>query len=165
MARKARKGLKDTAKLLGGLGTAYVLSEALGPKVELKDVNQADAALDAEKRAAETKKHLIAEAGMPLVAPQVNVAPKSKARSYEDIKADEILASSRSYGQGPIEAYKRLQKDSEEGTYASPVKQRGSEDFEPAGDLGKYFAKGGVVSASKRADGCAQRGKTRGKMV
>lgn len=25
--------------------------------------------------------------------------------------------------------------------------------------------KGGVVSASKRADGCAQRGKTRGKMV
>lgn len=27
------------------------------------------------------------------------------------------------------------------------------------------FKKGGVVSASKRADGCAQRGKTRGKMV
>ena len=26
-------------------------------------------------------------------------------------------------------------------------------------------AKGGSVSASKRADGCAQRGKTRGKMV
>lgn len=27
------------------------------------------------------------------------------------------------------------------------------------------YRKGGVVSASKRADGCAQRGKTRGKMV
>jgi hypothetical protein len=26
-------------------------------------------------------------------------------------------------------------------------------------------AKGGTVSASRRADGCAQRGKTRGKMV
>lgn len=90
----ARKVLKDTAKLLGGLGTAYLLSEALGPRVELKDVNQEDAARDAEKRAAETKKHLIAEAGMPL--------PKKK---------------------------------------------------------------GGVVSASKRADGMAQRGKTRGKMV
>lgn len=29
----------------------------------------------------------------------------------------------------------------------------------------KAFAKGGSVSASSRADGCAQRGKTRGKMV
>lgn len=32
--------------------------------------------------------------------------------------------------------------------------------------MGKLFAKGGKVgSASKRADGCAIRGKTRGKMV
>ena len=30
---------------------------------------------------------------------------------------------------------------------------------------GKDFAKGGAVSASKRADGCAQRGKTKGRMV
>lgn len=29
----------------------------------------------------------------------------------------------------------------------------------------KKMAKGGSVSASRRADGCAQRGKTRGKMV
>jgi hypothetical protein len=27
------------------------------------------------------------------------------------------------------------------------------------------YAKGGAVSASKRADGCAERGKTKGKMV
>lgn len=90
----ARKVLKDTAKLLGGLGTAYLLSEALGPKVRPEDVDPVDAARDAEKRAAETKKYLIAEEGMPLTK-----------------------------------------------------------------------KKGGVVSASKRADGCAQRGKTRGKMV
>lgn len=34
-------------------------------------------------------------------------------------------------------------------------------------EMGKGFKKGGKVksSASKRADGCAQRGKTRGKMV
>ena len=31
-------------------------------------------------------------------------------------------------------------------------------------DMGKLFAKGGMT-ASSRADGCAQRGKTRGKMV
>ena len=35
------------------------------------------------------------------------------------------------------------------GTYKEPVKK----------------AKGGSVSASRRADGCAQRGKTRGKIV
>lgn len=29
----------------------------------------------------------------------------------------------------------------------------------------KKYAKGGAVSASKRADGCAQRGKTRGKVI
>jgi hypothetical protein len=29
----------------------------------------------------------------------------------------------------------------------------------------KKYAKGGSVSASKRADGCAQRGKTRGKVI
>ena len=33
------------------------------------------------------------------------------------------------------------------------------------GGMVKKYAKGGSVSASKRADGCAQRGKTRGKMV
>jgi UDP-N-acetylenolpyruvoylglucosamine reductase len=33
-------------------------------------------------------------------------------------------------------------------------------------EMGKMFKKGGKVgSASKRADGCAQRGKTRGKFV
>lgn len=31
-------------------------------------------------------------------------------------------------------------------------------------EMGKLFAKGGMT-ASSRADGCAQRGKTRGKMV
>ena len=36
----------------------------------------------------------------------------------------------------------------------------------PVGMRGEGFAKGGkVASASKRADGCAQRGKTRGRMV
>jgi hypothetical protein len=36
----------------------------------------------------------------------------------------------------------------------------------PAASAPKRMAKGGSVgSASKRADGCAQRGKTRGKMV
>lgn len=100
----ARKALKDTAKLLGGLGTAYVLSEALGPRVRPEDVNQADALAD------------------PTTVKMMQDAERKR-------KEDAALA--------------RLQT-------------------EPTTSLRKA---GGVVSASKRADGCAQRGKTRGKMV
>lgn len=91
----ARKVLKDTAKLIGGLGTLYGLSKmSVGDGVRPEGIDPIEAARDAAKRAAETKKFLIAEENMPLTK-----------------------------------------------------------------------KKGGVVSASKRADGCAQRGKTRGKMV
>ena len=42
---------------------------------------------------------------------------------------------------------------------------RGDRDYQYDPEYGgKPFAKGGKVSASKRADGIAQRGKTRGKM-
>lgn len=41
-----------------------------------------------------------------------------------------------------------------------PARAREGEAYQHAG-----YAKGGSVSASRRADGCAQRGKTRGKMV
>jgi hypothetical protein len=76
------------------------------------------------------------------------------------------MAGSRSFGQGPANAYKRLQEASASGEYASPSLNRGeAKDQIPAGDLGQFFKKGGVVSASRRADGIAQRGKTRGKMV
>ena len=37
--------------------------------------------------------------------------------------------------------------------------------FDPSKYKPASMKKGGVVSASKRADGCAQRGKTRGKIV
>ena len=40
---------------------------------------------------------------------------------------------------------------------------RDAKDRKKISDMG--YKKGGSVSASKRADGCAQRGKTRGKMV
>jgi hypothetical protein len=40
-------------------------------------------------------------------------------------------------------------------------KERDRTGFNPS----RLYAAGGSVSASKRADGCAQRGKTRGKMI
>ena len=42
----ANRALKKTAKVLGGLGAAYVLSDMLGPKVRPEDVNEAEALKD-----------------------------------------------------------------------------------------------------------------------
>lgn len=83
----ARKALQDAAKLLGGLGAAYLASGSFRPGVKPEDVNAEDAARDALER---------------------------------------------------------------EQRYART----------------RVLKKGGSVSsASKRADGCAVRGKTRGKIV
>lgn len=175
MARKAIKALKDTTKVLGGLGAAYVLSDMLGPKVTGVDPKVEAAALEARKK--EGEKYLAnkppAPAPASAAAATVDAPLESRVKipinllghSIEEIRNDETMAKGRTYGQLPINAYKRLQKHSEEGRYASPEKERGAEDFVPAGDLGQFLKKGGVVKASRRADGIAQRGKTRGKMV
>lgn len=61
----ANRALKKTAKVLGGLGAAYVLSDALGPKVRPEDVNEADAAADAEK----TRERIERSRAQPAPAP------------------------------------------------------------------------------------------------
>jgi hypothetical protein len=48
---------------------------------------------------------------------------------------------------------------------AEEEKQKAIQLAMAIGDNQKPMKKGGSVSASKRADGCAQRGKTRGKMI
>ena len=42
---------------------------------------------------------------------------------------------------------------------------QGGEGMKKGGKVKKYASGGSVSSASKRADGCAQRGKTKGRMV
>jgi hypothetical protein len=56
--------------------------------------------------------------------------------------------------QMPIEARELMRQKAKDAAYKESEKER---------NLGNMFAKGGMVksSASKRADGCAQRGKTR----
>jgi hypothetical protein len=62
---------------------------------------------------------------------------------------------SRVRGLRPSMAAERLRKDSDKGQFAAPGQ----------GDQGQFYKKGGKVSsASSRADGIAQRGKTRGRM-
>jgi hypothetical protein len=150
MSRK--KKLVNAAKVLGGLGAAYVAHELANPTtIDLGPPLRRD------------------EEPAPVAAPAASSpAPRPAVRNrLQDIREDETMARSRSYGQGPANAYKRLQEASAAGAYASPIYSRGEEkdDQIPAGDLGQFFKKGGVVSASRRADGIAQRGKTRGKMV
>ena len=89
---------------------------------------------------------------------------------YKAIRDDEETARRTDVRGSNIASAIRLSEDSKKGRYANP---------EFGGDLGQFlmtpgrkvrtveqeYKKGGSVSVSKRADGCAQRGKTRGKMV
>ena len=71
-------------------------------------------------------------------------------------KTTNLEVVSLSEKEGMEAARKRLKSDSEKGRYASD---------EAETDKGQFLKKGGKVgSASKRADGIAQRGKTRGMM-
>lgn len=87
---------------------------------------------------------------------------------YKAIREDEEMAKRKDVRGSNMAAEIRLRRDSEEGRYANP---------EFGGDLGQFlmsggnrrrpaeeYKKGGKVSASKRADGCAVRGKTKGKI-
>ena len=71
---------------------------------------------------------------------------------YTDPKTGGQMSKIR--GLGPSMAAERLRKDSDKGRFAMPGQ----------GDQGQFLKKGGMT-ASKRADGIAQRGKTRGRMV
>jgi hypothetical protein len=63
-------------------------------------------------------------------------------------------------GMIPAAIAKSAQRD-----IAEEEKQKAIQLAMAIGDNQKPMKKGGSVSAPKRADGCAQRGKTRGKMI
>lgn len=57
-------------------------------------------------------------------------------------------------------------KDMVQETKDAAAQEAATREYDKAMPSPERFAKGGSVgSASKRADGCAQRGKTRGKMI
>lgn len=61
---------------------------------------------------------------------------------------------------------RELAKGKEERTMKSPIRNISTEEAAWEGEGGRAFKKGGKVSsASRRGDGIAQRGKTRGRMV
>jgi UDP-N-acetylenolpyruvoylglucosamine reductase len=90
------------------------------------------------------------KAKKPVVKPPMPM-PKPKAK-----KAMPMPMPMEEDGPMPDEIADKLQTMKNEKAY---------KNYEDTRSLGSTFKKGGKVgSASKRADGCAQRGKTRGKM-
>lgn len=93
----------------------------------------------------------------------------SPKETYKAIQEDEKMARRTDVRGSNLAAAMRLKQDSDAGRYANP---------EFGGDLGQFlmspgrrvrmveqeYKKGGMT-ASKRADGIAQRGKTRGTIV
>lgn len=82
------------------------------------------------------------------IAGSLGVLPRLAVKEYEDRKQDKMEAE---------EQLRAQEKAAAEQAAAQGMKKGGRV---------KKMAKGGSVgSASKRADGCATRGKTRGRMV
>jgi hypothetical protein len=75
----------------------------------------------------------------------------------KNIYVDPDTGEQRSKVRGlrPSMAAERLRKDSDKGSFANPGQ----------GDLGQFYKKGGKVSTSKRGDGIAKRGKTKGRYI
>lgn len=98
-----------------------------------------------------------------IVAERANPKGESVADRVAKMKADQAAArAAKMPEREPVEDVDqaeamRRKKDEEAYNKASSAMKKG-------GKVKKY-AKGGSVSASKRADGVAQRGKTRGRMV
>jgi hypothetical protein len=80
------------------------------------------------------------------------------------VKNPEVLESGI-LGLGPAAAVKNPDLLRSFGVMGNPVADSLNEDKEKKKKAASGMKKGGSVSASKRADGCARKGKTRGRMV
>jgi hypothetical protein len=89
----------------------------------------------------------------PLTPSEKDYEKKLREDALKEMRDQKMLEESGS-------AYDKARQQSLGAPDKAPVKKR-------AGGMCTGYAKGGSVksSASKRADGCAQRGKTKGRMV
>jgi len=132
----AKKALKKTSKVLGGLGAAYMLTDLLEPKVTADPV----------------------EAAKDVIARNERVQRERVDRPPAPTPAEPPLTS-RVVVPPDLQG-NRVSNEKEWEDYHNRWDLREQANREPA-----IFKKGGKVSASRRGDGIAQRGKTRGKMV
>jgi hypothetical protein len=143
----AKKALKKTSKVLGGLGAAYMLTDLLGPRVKADPV---EAAKDVLARNERVQRERVDRPPAPATPPSAS-APEPSVR----IEPSEPPVMS-------LEEIAKLRAETARGfrERENQIDLREQANREPA-----ILKKGGTVSASRRGDGIAQRGKTRGKMV
>ena len=78
---------------------------------------------------------------------------------------DKVVEKSRNKVELSKDAKRRVKEESDElDRINKSVNTRGDDDYEPTAKM-MGMKKGGKVTASSRGDGCAQRGKTRGRML
>lgn len=146
------------------------------------------AAKPAPKPAAEAPKPVAAkapkpaaEAPKPAPAPAPKAAPARSQDFIDRMSPNNPLRKIRARGMGETlpsgptpedtsAAQSRIvERDRAMRDRSTPVGSAVSNAFKAIRERGSQgtqsYAKGGAVSASRRADGCAQRGKTRGKMI
>ena len=150
----AKKTLGKAAQILGGLGAAYALANTMGGRVRPEDVENSP---EKQRMAAD----FAALSRRPVHQPS---AVELEERAREDARRRAGLP---------------LVTDAEQAQYFSGIKniartESGVPIRTSDGFLGTTYKKGGKVSsaksskgssASKRADGIAQKGKTRGRIV
>lgn len=124
----ARKKLGKAAKVLGGLGAAYIASGHIRPGVQPDEVEPPGEQIRMRKKEAPVEESVAPRAYVPDIAEHY-------------VPGDTSLSRVRI----PLSGLENYKSDA---VYPEDT-----------------FKKGGSVSASRRADGVAQRGKTRGKMV
>jgi len=150
----ARKKLGNISKVLGGLGAAYALSKmAVGEGVRPEDVEGSQAHAAKLAREAARDGASVQTRGGRSAASAAPAEPFKGMFGYQD-------AQGRIRIRSPYENHVPM----EEGSRLHPLP--GFEKYEvPMKKGGKVSSGSKTASASRRGDGIAQRGKTRGRMV
>jgi hypothetical protein len=143
-----KKALKKTSKVLGGLGAAYILSDALGPKVT--GVDPEVEAADREATRKRVEENRVDRPPAPANPPAAS-APEPSVRTEPS--------------EPPVMSLEEIAKLRAETARGLRERENQIDFREQASREPSILKKGGTVSASRRGDGIAQRGKTRGKMV
>ena len=128
------------------------------PKTDTSELRDETGAISKIRRNTETGDLYSTEAPTPKATPKAESKPAAKA----EIKAPKREKVNPTYNAPPkMDAAERVKKEREKSAKKSSSRSESSGISDIVG-----AKKGGLMSsASKRADGCAMRGKTKGRMV
>jgi hypothetical protein len=162
-ANAAEPGTETMAAFMKRTGTKAMRPRATvgGPKIVTKEQMQ-KAGFD------NLRDYLNAQRGLTRRKTDTDIITEGATKLYEERKGpttadlDRIATKQREEDKGPSEATVKRLSD-EDSKRRSQAGEFGS--FKKGGMVKKMKSGGTVSSASKRADGCAVRGKTKGRMI